>query len=317
MTDLTGPAPTIQRDRWGRPMIHPKPGAKPVAYTRATTVAGTLDDQFGLTRWKQRMTALGIVARRDLLTALAATSTDDKKALDALCEQAMEAAGASAAATTGTALHAFTERIDRGLDLGHVPAEYEADLDAYQDTARRAGWIVRDVEVFTVNHAFKIAGTADRVVELDGKRYIADVKTGSSVDFPHSFAAQLAIYAHSLPYDIEAGHSVGWDVPPETDKGLIIWLPAGRGHCELKWIDLDAGWEAVRVARWVREWRARKDLTSPFALPEANDPVLAAIAAATSEADLSAVWAEHFGRWTPEYTAAAAARKSSLATAVA
>lgn len=309
MSTLTGPAPTIDRDRWGRPMIHPKPGAKPVAYTRATTIASTLDDSFGLTRWKQRMTALGITKRRDLFTAIAATSPDDKAALDALCEQAMEAAGASAAATTGTALHAFTERLDRGLELGDVPDEYAADLDAYREVTAATGWSVKGVEVFTVNHTHKIAGTADRVVEIDGIRYIADVKTGSTLDHPHAFAAQLAIYARSLPYDIDAGHTVPWDKVPNQDRGLIIWLPAGQGRCELRWIDLDAGWKAVGMALRVRAWRARKDLLSPFEPP---DPILAAIAVATSVEELTSIWALNEAHWTDEHTAAAAARKASL-----
>lgn len=309
MSTLTGPAPTIDRDRWGRPMIRPKPGAKPVAYTRATTIASTLDDSFGLTRWKQRMTAVGLSKRRDLLTAVAASSLDDKAGLDALCEQAMEAAGASAAATTGTALHAFTERIDRGMDLGDVPDEYAADLDAYRARAAEAGWTVKGVEVFTVNHTHRIAGTADRVVEIDGVRYIADVKTGSTLDHPHAFAAQLAIYSRSLPYDVEAGHTVPWDRVPDQSRGLVIWLPAGQGRCELRWIDLDAGWKAVSVAMWVREWRARKDLLAPFEPP---DPILAAIAAAASVEELTSIWALNEAQWTDEHTAAAAARKASL-----
>ena len=34
----------IERDRYGRPMVVPLKSKKPVAYTRATTIANSLDD---------------------------------------------------------------------------------------------------------------------------------------------------------------------------------------------------------------------------------------------------------------------------------
>lgn len=312
MTTLTGPAPTIERDRWGRPMIAPPQplGAKPVPYTRATTVAGTLDDLNGLMLWKQRMTMLGLVARRDLLTAAAATSPEDKKELNRLAEQAADAGGATAAATTGTALHAFTERLDRGLDVGHVPSEYQADLDAYQAKATEIGWGVAAVEQFTVLDPHRIAGTTDRVLEIDGRRYIADIKTGSSVDFPHKFAAQLAIYAHAQPFDLETRKRMPWDVIPDQERALLIWLPAGQGKCEVKWLDIAAGWEAVQLAMKVRAWRSRRDLLKTYTQP---DPILAAIEQAATVDDLNDLWAANAQNWRDEHTHAAATRKAAIA----
>ena len=38
----------IPRDRWGRPMIMPAKGSKRIAYRRATTFVGCLDDTIGL-----------------------------------------------------------------------------------------------------------------------------------------------------------------------------------------------------------------------------------------------------------------------------
>lgn len=318
MSELTGPAPGIRRDRYGRPYVRPLRGDKPVPYTRATTVAGTVDDMHGLMRWKQRMTARGVVARPDLAMAIASTAPDDAKTLDALVDQAADAAGATAAATVGTALHTFTERLDRGLDLGVVPAMYADDITAYAATAAQVGWQVLGVEVFTVLHVDKIAGTADRVLELDGHKYIADLKTSQTVDFPHKFAAQLAIYAHAQPYDIDKQCTVPWDgAPPSTERGLIIHLPSGQGRCDLHWIDLRAGWEAVRLALQVRRWRARRDLLTPYTPPGVVDEVLVAIAATETVAELNAVWATHQGAWTDLHTAAAVAHKNALAAAVA
>jgi hypothetical protein len=57
----------IERDRYGRPLIIPESGGKPVAYTRATTIANSLDDGTALTAWKMRMAAIGLTVRNDLL----------------------------------------------------------------------------------------------------------------------------------------------------------------------------------------------------------------------------------------------------------
>ena len=56
-----------QFDRYGRYLIPPADGGKPVAHTRATTWASTNDDQHNLTRWKLRTAALGLSRRSDLL----------------------------------------------------------------------------------------------------------------------------------------------------------------------------------------------------------------------------------------------------------
>lgn len=321
MSVFTTPAAVVERDRFGRPLITPLRGTKPEPYTRATTLAGAVDDKSGLILWKQRLTALGLSANRDLLTAVATTDPSDKKTLNRLVDEAAERAGATAAATTGTALHTFTERIDTGQPVGDVPPEHEADLAAYRDLSTRAGWKVEAAEIFLVCHSYRVAGTADRILTIDGKSYIADVKTGSSLAFPHSFAAQLAIYANSLPYDVERGTTVPWGMDgmppkPETDRGLIIHMPAGKGTASAHWIDLQAGWEAAKLAYHVRQWRSRRDLLTDFT-PGSTDPLVALINTAPTVDDLNDLWSKNQKTWADHHTAAAAARKASLtATAV-
>ena len=88
---------SIPRDRWGRPLITPVGGGKARAYTRVTTFAGTLEDSFGLGLWQQRMVALGLTMRKDLLLQVAAHNTDsaeDKATLNRICENAKQAADA-------------------------------------------------------------------------------------------------------------------------------------------------------------------------------------------------------------------------------
>jgi hypothetical protein len=249
----------IERDRYGRPLIIPKTGGKPVAYTRATTIANSLDDPAALTAWKMRMAAIGLTVRSDLLLAISAAQ-EDKMAINRYIEDAMEVAGASRAATIGTALHSFAEKIDLGQDFGPIPDEWAADLVAYQKATEQLNKIF--VEQFCVLDKFKIAGTPDRVVEYKGERFIADIKTGR-IDHPNNIAIQLAIYANGSPYDIATGRRGSWgDV--NKDKAIIIHLPAGTGLCKLVWVDIAEGWKGVQFAMKVRQWRDKKGLATPF-----------------------------------------------------
>lgn len=325
---LTTPAATIERDRWGRPLILQFAGpdqGKRIPYTRVTTVAGSTDDKSGLMIWKSRMTALGLTQRRDLYTAVASTDPDDKQTLNRLVNEAADAAGATAAATTGTAIHTFTERLDRGEPLGNIPEEYRADLDAY--AAATEGWEHLAVEQFLVNHEFKTAGTTDRIVRINGEVYIADLKTGSSVNFPHSWAIQLAIYSRSMRWDVEQECTIPWEQPPNQERGIVIHLPAGKGEAELYWVDLAAGWDAARLAFKVREWRSNRKLLAPYTatlpepaepvgkpdtLPETGDWLLDTINHADSEMSLNLLWRTNQHQWADHHTAAAAARKDFL-----
>ncbi len=117
---MNQPAPAIARDRWGRPLITPIGGGKPIGYTRVSTLAKAIDDTEGLTQWKLRQAIIGLTRRSDLIS-LAASKTDDKATLNRVAKEAMDAADSGAAANTGTALHSFTETADLKGDLTRVP----------------------------------------------------------------------------------------------------------------------------------------------------------------------------------------------------
>lgn len=331
MTMLETMPPQPERDRWGRPLVVPPEGGKKVAYTRCTTFVGCIEDTYNLSKWQQRMVALGLASRPDLLLSVSA-HRDDKRALDKVCEDAQEAAKAHAAATTGTALHALTERMDRGMEVGVVPEEYMADLAAYA-TATEA-LTATHIEQFTVLDQLRIGGTPDRVVRYNGKRYIADLKTGS-IDYGYlKIAAQLAVYARSRPYDVSTDERLE-PHGAEVDKGIIIHLPAGTGTCRLYWVDLLEGWNAVRVARDVREKRslAYRDLVQPFdAAPQGSTisppgsgtaGLLADVAnahglinlirACATEDEVRALWGQHAAEWTQDHTELAKQHIAALA----
>ena len=305
----------IPRDRWGRPMVLPARGTRRVAYRRTTTFVGCLDDMNGLMSWKARQVAYGMGQRKDLILAAAAADPADKKKLGEIAEKATEHAMSSAGATIGTALHSLTERVDRGLELGHVPAEYAADIDAYRKATQGIEWL--GIETFRVLDDWKVAGTADRIGILHGCPMIMDIKTGS-VDYPHKMAMQLACYARSLPYDI-ATDTRGTDPQPVSlNYGVIIHLPAGQGRCDLYEIDIAKGWGACLIAKQVWDWRGRKDLTrliDPDVPPGKPPTWESLIADARDLDDLRLIWsrAKELGELTVELKAAAKARSQELA----
>jgi hypothetical protein len=261
-TQLVTVAPEIQRDRWGRPLIIPPGGGKPKAYTRATTLAETIDDRYNLELWKCRQTALGIADRPDLLLAVTA-HRDDKKKLNKLVDQAIEAAKSSAGATTGTALHQLSELVDRGQDLPVLPDTARADLECYRQTM--APFTIVAIEQFVVLDDIEVAGTADRIVEYQGRRYIADLKTGSTVDFSMgAIAQQLAIYSRGHIYNPGTGERHPTDV--DQHRAIVVHLPAGQGRCQLHWVNIEHGWEAAQLSLRVRAYRkhARNGLSDTF-----------------------------------------------------
>ncbi len=320
---------TVPRDKpWGRPLIIPPntdATAKLKPYTRATTFIGCLENTHNLQLWKMRQVARGLSQRPDLLMLVSSLGPqpeeDDeykewRSKMDEVCAQALEAAESSAPANIGTALHAFTDRIDRGQPLGKVPKEYQRHLRAYE--AATADLTAVHIERFVVNDEYQVGGTPDRISMLDGhnKLIITDTKSGDKLSYNMGkVAMQLAIYAHSQFYDPTTGSRS--DIPNiDLEQGLVIALNAKRGNCELIWVDLQAGWEGVQLANNVRAWQKRKDFHSPYTprdlVAEAHSRILTGIALAEKPEDLYDLWNTAGKAWLPEHTQLAAARKQQL-----
>lgn len=253
---------TIPFDQYGRYLIVPEGGTKPVGHTRVTTFAATLDDRYGLERWGLRMSALGFVARNDLYAKLVGTRPDDKHALDKLCAEAKEAAAASAGANMGTALHAMCERVDLGEDIIYPPP-FDADVKAYTKALNDHGVVIIPdmVERYVVLPDLQLGGKLDRLVDFGATPKIMDLKTGGSLEFSWAaISVQLACYANAKT--LYNGRTKTHTPMPEVDKdvALVAHLPAGQARCDLYWVDIKSGWEAAGHAKWVRDWRKRKDL---------------------------------------------------------
>jgi len=270
-----------ERDWQGRPRILPDPTWTPetapaawvkdgailesLEHTRVTTFAEALQDSSALTRWKARRVVLGMGRRPDYVIAAASLSTEDRDrdALDDLAEKALEAAGPNAA-DVGTAIHALTDRIDRGEDLGPVPEMYLPTLDAY----RRATAVLRFVEFEcrTVCDELQTAGTPDRlgfcsIPDPDGvvdALRIIDTKTGRVDYSAGKFSTQMATYRRSRKYHPGTGARQSWEElhgHPVSRWGLVVHVPAGSGQAELLWLDLEHGDTGAEEAARVRKWR--------------------------------------------------------------
>lgn len=255
-----------RRDQYGRYKVR-TPDGKLVGYTRATTVAKTLDDTSNLERWSGRMVATGLAARADLLALV--HSTTDKRELNQIVDQAKEAGGASLRRNLGTALHGI---IEQSYKPGYVPpAPYAADVEAVHDAIGAAGFTIVDgmAERIVVNDTHKIAGTFDLLVERNGVKYVADLKTGSSVKYGAlGWAIQLAIYANAdalyTQGRAEDGSEDLREPMPDVHQGkaVIIHVEPGSGRCDLYRLDIEIGLRGLELALAVREIRRERPLVA-------------------------------------------------------
>jgi len=239
---------TIPRDRWERPEIDG------VAYTRASTIAKTLDRGDGLITWTARVVARGMATRPDLVKLAYAHRNDDKK-LAQVAAQAKEAGGGSSARSTGTALHAVLEELDRGeLDLADVPDDAVRErAESYLLATKLSSLTTVGTEFFTFNERFRAAGTADRAYLCgDGRVRIGDLKTGNSDTkwLLGPTALQLAVYATGVLFDGEP-----WPENFDPTIGLLVHVPQSGGPVSVVELDLVHALVGVELCCDVREWR--------------------------------------------------------------
>jgi hypothetical protein len=317
----------VDRDRWGRPLIM-RPDGTFEAYTRASTLAGMLEDKSGLHKWQMRNLTRGLGLREDVAAMIASLPglTGDRKkdgitnaALDEYGEMARETAGEHAAANWGTAVHGFTEPGMEGIP--YVPERMQADVASYWDRIRE--YRVRQLasEVFVVDHRRKVAGTLDELWWTPAYGLtVADKKTGKKN--LHSVLIQLAIYSSGEVYDWETGRSVPlWQhvgMPqasfnPET--ALYVHIAKEQAHTEVYAMDLTLGNVAADRAVWVRDFRRQKEglvrSGHNFLLDAARrEACREFIGLATTRDELVNIATEYRDVWDDEMTAMGRARMS-------
>lgn len=308
----------------GQYVLPPVPDAeRKVKTTRATTVAHALDDGAGLDRWKTRQVVRGLVdIYREDADGLESTldqidldqdARDLGKELDRVVQTAQDKAGSSYGSELGTAIHAWTEAVERdGVSLDQVPGQFRLYVKAYLEALEAAGisTVPGMVERIVANDEAEAAGTFDRIYQLaDGTLVIGDVKTSKMSSLNYSWlgwAAQFAIYAGADRMVTRDG--TGYEPMPEVSQqfAVVAHIPSDNpGHCELVTVDLEAGRQALNVAADVRFLRqaARGVIPRQWALPTAVPSLEAQVRGCTSQEQLAALWEAHAAEWTDELTA--------------
>jgi uncharacterized protein YecE (DUF72 family) len=110
-------------------------------------------------------------------------------------------------------------------------------------------YIETEASVFNREHGY--AGTLDAIVEIDGKRYVMDYKTGKSV-WPE-VALQLAAYRYAEFIGRADGRE---DRLPHCNRGLVLHLRPDKYELVPVQVDgtvFDAFLSALDVHRWMKD----------------------------------------------------------------
>lgn len=258
----------IPRDGYGRYILPKISDGTEGHWSRASTVAKTLEDTHGLTKWRVRMALQGLAVRPDL-AALVATANGDKRIVGEVAEKAHVVAAGDAAANNGTAMHAA---IVNALKLPHdQPYEgpFAREVAAVRRLLAECGvqiypqWAERTV----LSEAHEVAGTADHLATIGGTGpFIGlDVKTGRDLSYSWlAFAIQLAIYT-SATHARNFTDGLWEQLPPiRQDFALILHITPGSDVAQLYVIDLRVGRQGLELAKAVREIRKVKGIAQPF-----------------------------------------------------
>lgn len=116
----------------------------------------------------------------------------------------------------GSTVHELTELLDRGGEVsaaGENGPRYRMSewsmLERYVEFRQRHTPAITEIETQLISEELGYAGTLDRVLELNGERWIIDLKTSNAIydHFHLQTAAYLSLYAHLG--NIDAAKAVG------------------------------------------------------------------------------------------------------------
>lgn len=256
----------FRRDRWGRPMVI-QPDGKEIAYARASTLAKVTDDTHNLAARDQRLVAVGLARRPDLLDLVHGVVSlhDDpvaeaKSDLNRVCRDAREFAGASAAASSGTAFHAMCQAAAMGREVS--AGRWQAHLDAYLEELERKRLRVIDTEVRVVNDDLRSAGTFDVLMQHIDSGAVAcgDLKSGRwDTLYPAGVTTQVAIYANGQRYDVETGERSPIHPDLDATTGFLVHVQlTKKPQCVISRLNLTVGLERARLGMAVHADRKRK-----------------------------------------------------------
>lgn len=281
------------------PMSRPSSFTKVIEDTTALTrwserkipigLAHALGDPFENEKVRQALAA--IREANDLAAA--------EKIADDLIGTAKAFANATLAADRGTFVHRLTEAYDRrepvealvdeGENLGFTADVQRRLVDAWRTLLNDHQLEIVDIELQVVNDEFRTAGTLDRIVTLwrdlrfvtgdgemvtipAGTSVVLDLKTGElkKPSMWNGYAAQIALYASSVRYDVDTDTRHPHPTPIDQRWGLLAHLDAkaaiagGTDLARLLLVDLDAGRHACELAAQAKAWANRDGVFHAF-----------------------------------------------------
>lgn len=298
--------------RWGRyRLTHPATG-KTVEWTRATTFAKSISDTFTLSQWGKRNVLVGATLRPDIVAAAHGKDVSkDREQLNTWAEELEQAAGSKVAANLGTAVHSFTEAVDRRWPerwevYKEIPNEFKPYIRAYILLLEGHGLepVPHMIEFSTGVLQYEVMGTSDNCyratrhlvlkmprgeVRLSpGEHVIGDKKTGKDLSYGwQEICIQLALYAQGVNTQGTFNWAdMTWDADPlsrfaepgtkvREDVGVILHLPVdprSDKNPAIYGVDLESGWSAAVLCERVRVWRKLRNLAGPVAVVE-SDPL--------------------------------------------
>lgn len=266
----------IRNGRYWLPPIS-DPTGKPIARSRVTNFVKTVSDTWALNRWQQWQMLIGLLKREDLYDLLRTLLPEDKDAILAIADRAMEAAKSDRVGftygeggnETGTALHGHTDQLDRG-HLVTARSVWTPKLMNYRKALEDAflDVVTGMIECRVVIERFNLAGTFDRVLAYrhvgpgDSRpMFIGDLKTQKKFYTWWEIAMQLALYAHAdAMWDPDKWCYV--DMPPVSwDIAIVAHMPMVHDgddpdRVQLYEVDIAEGWKACQLVSDVRTLRS-------------------------------------------------------------
>lgn len=309
---------------------HPETG-KLTSYTRASTVAKTLEDTWMLDAWAKRMMliglqrSMGLMADLDQLITehlmtggeLSSAARDLRSPLNALSDEAQFRAGSKAAAEFGTATHAWCEWVDHGMGtIADVPEMFRPWVLAHRRVLAANGLSVDPqwTERIVLNTQYGIAGTLDRLFWTHSRQlFLGDIKTSRGMEYSWLyFVIQLAIYhgaSHVLSLD-----GTHWEPMPPLDPhtALVMHLPREEPeHARIVPLDMRFGAQALHTAMTVRRLRSSAAKRAETVCYEVGSmthdeqrwyAARFALETSRTEAEMALVWEQFSDIWTDELT---------------
>uniref|UniRef100_A0AB39AKQ9 Exonuclease n=1 Tax=Mycolicibacterium phage phi1_186018 TaxID=3236641 RepID=A0AB39AKQ9_9CAUD len=273
---------------WGWYQLPSPTTGRPTGYPRASTVAKTLDDTYGLNKWKTREIVQKVldlarmdpgtvvyddgspekVTAGDLLGLLDEARNQPKVTkVDAVLETIDNCLGGADARELGECVHAWLEALDVGLVLIHqVPEVVKPHVHYARKVMAHRGIVAlpQYVERTVLNDQGEepVAGRIDRIFQLvtTGELVMGDVKSSKSLEYSW------------LPFGVQVGGVYGWatkmlSIDGKTwepmpairdDFAILLHVPSNQPE-KAAAITIDLTWGAETMVASLDARRRRKE----------------------------------------------------------